>query len=197
METALVAPMFLSTVLFMFEYGLVFRDYLTVNDSIADAAKVGALQGGKLSSTGDSADFTIVSTIRQTAANIPQKWISRIVVFNAGPSTLGAPLNQVPALCKTGASSTILRCNVYSDTFTALYKAQTGDGNYFKCLSSGDIACGWPPTPTARPNGPKNANIEYVGVYIKLDRKLLTGLFGSTFTLEQAAIQRIEPGQLT
>ncbi len=198
METSIIAPFFLLVVFFLMEAGLVYRDYLATGDTVSDAVKFGAMQGGKLTPTGASADFTMMTAIRQGLANIPQSWVQRIVIYKANAASAGTPVAQVPAACKTGLSSTTYKCNVYSDTFTAFYRAQQGDSTYFSCVSGlPEPACGWPPTAASRPDGPKNANIAYVGVYVKVSRRMMTGLFGRTFTFEVAGIQRVEPGQLT
>lgn len=194
LEALFVAPLLAMIFLFIFEYGLIFRDYLTVGDATSDAAKFASIQGNKLTSAGNTADYTAVALLRQNLANIPPSWLDRIVIFRAGSAAGGSPLSQVPAGCKTGASSAALKCNVYTTVYDAFRNVQTGNTAPFTCTGS-QPACGW--NPTSRKDGPTTADVEYLGIYIKVDRPKLTGLFGQNFTLEIATIQRLEPGQLT
>ncbi|MEZ5144367.1 MAG: TadE/TadG family type IV pilus assembly protein [Acidimicrobiales bacterium] len=196
-EAAFITPVLLVLVLGMLEYGLLFRDYLTVSDAAANGARVGAIQGPDTSVAGDTADQAIVASIREDLANIRYTSIDRIVVFRAGPPGAGAPLAQVPESCKTGAAprgDTVARCNIYA-AYDAFLAVQAPDPAYFKCGGANAVACGW--DPTGRVDGPKIADIEYLGVYLKLDRPMVTGVFGRRTTLEVASIVRLEPGQLT
>ena len=190
-EAAFITPILLFMLFSMLEFGLVYRDYLMVSDTVSNGAKVGAIQGPRLTASGYSADHSIVSSIRQNTANIPVEWIDRIVVFRSNAPGAGGPLAQVPSACKTAASS-VTGCNIY-DPVSAFIAVQNGTAGYFQCSGTGP-ACGWPPT--SRKNGPRIVDIEYLGVYVKLNRPLVTGIFGNDFELEVAAVQRLEPGSL-
>jgi hypothetical protein len=193
-EAAFLTPIFFFLLFGLLEFGLIFRDYLTVSDSVQAAAKVGSIQGPRESAAGNSADHTMMTSLRQNLANIPIEWIDRIVIFRSNAPGSGGPLAQVPAVCKTAlVSQTGARCNIY-DPQDAFLAVQNGTADYFKCISSGNVACGWPPQD--RKNGPKVFNIEYLGVYVKLDREMVTGVFGDNFEVEIAAVQRLEPGEL-
>ncbi len=195
METAIVAPFFMFIVLGIMEYGLIFRDLLTLGDAIADSAKFGAIQGGGVTSSGDTADYTMMNLLRQNLAAVPAAWVSKVIIYKGASADAGTPIKQVPPTCRDNSvSSTAAKCNVYPPT-DAFREVQNANSAYFKCVAGVGKACGW--NPVTRKNGPKNADIEYVGVYVKLVRPMPTKLFGSTFTLEQANIQRIEPGELS
>lgn len=193
-EAAFVAPVMLTILAGLLEYGLVYRDLLTITDAAMEGAKVGSIQGPNPTTTGTNADYSIVATVRQDLAVIPYTWIDRIVVFRGFPPAAGDALRQVPPSCKTGAygADSGNKCNVY-DPYSAFLAVQSGNASYFVC-SGGNTSCGW--NPTARVNGPKWNNIEYLGVYVKLKRPMLTGLFGTEKTIEAAAIFRLEPGAL-
>jgi len=192
-ETALITPILLVLLLAIFEYGILFRDKLTTTNAVTDATKFGAIQGPVLTPGGASADYTVVNLARQNLAAIPPSWIKRVVVFKAGPSGLGDPLSQVPAACKTATSSSA-GCNVYLVP-EAFIQIEAGNTDYFKCGGPYTIACGW--DPQNRRNGPKVGNVEYLGVYIEISRPEFSNLIPKTERLEVAAIQRLEPGQLS
>ena len=45
-------------------------------------------------------------------------------------------------------------------------------------------------------DGPRTADVEFLGVYIRYEHDYITGFFGRTFTIERASIMRLEPGDL-
>ena len=65
-------------------------------------------------------------------------------MFKADDATVGSAISQVPSSCKSGPSSPLLECN-YDRPTDALLAVQNGDADYFKCLATGDPACGWDP----------------------------------------------------
>jgi hypothetical protein len=188
-ETALVTPVFLLLVFGILEFGLVFRAYLAVGDTASEGARVGAIQGPDPTTAGANADFSIVKAVRENTASLELDSIERIVVFRGAPSSAGAPLDQVPDACKDGAS-VAGSCNVYPAR-ASFYAVQEGDTDYFDC-SAGGLSCAW--DPSTRNNGPRVADIEYLGVYIRYRHPFATGLFGNELNLEAASILRLEPG---
>ncbi|MFN8041530.1 MAG: TadE/TadG family type IV pilus assembly protein [Acidimicrobiales bacterium] len=198
-EAALITPVLLVLLLGMLDTAYLYRDYLTSGEAVADGAKVGAIQGNKTTSTGATADYTIIAAMRQDTATLRPADIDRIVIFKANASTYGSPLAQVPAQCKTSAGPVTNTCNVYVP-LVAFYQVQTGNADYFKCLAGGQPACGWNPllttAPSGRPDGPTPYDIAYLGVYMKLKHKNLTGLLGASKDIEVASIARLEPGNI-
>jgi Flp pilus assembly protein TadG len=203
-ETAFVAPVLLFFFMGTIEYGMFYRDYLNVSAATSDGAKYGAIQGPDPGAGGVSADYTIMKTIRNNIGTLQISSIDRIVVFQANSSASGKPLDQVPTACKTAtASSTVLKCNVYRIagvplTASAFVQLDANNAAFFDCNTVGDAACGWPPdgVPTTRKNGPKVVDIQYLGVYIKINRAKITGVVPMPGVLEIASIQRLEPGEL-
>ncbi len=195
-ETALIAPILLYVILSIFEFGLVYRDYLTVTDAATDGAKTGSVVGKYTDPSGQNGDFAAIAIVRQDLANLSIRSIERIVIFAGVPAAAGDPVSQVPPSCKSGnfGPQPGARCNVYNP-YDAFRAVQSGDTGYFTCAGGGESACGW--NPATRKDGPKWYDIEYFGMYIKVDRPLLTGLFGSTYEVEAAAVVRLEPGQLS
>ena len=192
-EAALVSPIFLLVVFGVFEFGLAYRDVLTVGDAATEGARVGAIQGPDVTPNGETADFSVVNAIRDGLAGLDPNNIGTIVVFKAGPVTSGPAISQVPAACRNGPTSTSSHCNTYPPV--AAYAAiQSGDVDYFKCIRVGDPACGW--NPVNRVDGPLTADVEFLGVFVRYRHTYVTGFFGRSFTIERAAIMRLEPGEL-
>ncbi len=222
LEFALVAPVFLLIVFAVLEFGLVYRDSLTVSDAVNDAARTGAIQGPNVGAQDDdpdpsplppgslpnaTADFVTVKKLRQGLGLIPVEWIKRIVIFKAqDPVVYGSADEQLSQSCKdgigspgSGAPDYIGACNVYDaeDAFRA-YEAKTT--SYFNCaLSAASPECDWPRTVrSAEPFNPvrvpPNPGPDYLGVWVEIERPFLTGLFGEQFNLSDSAIVRLEPG---
>jgi hypothetical protein len=189
LETLLVFPVAMAIFLGIFEFGLIYRDVLTTNDAVGTGARAGAVVGPRVTASGSNADYVIMRSVRESLGSIPTEWIDHIVVFKSNPPGAGGPLAQVPASCRAG-TPVAGRCNVY-DPQDAFLAVQSGNAAYFDCPGSGP-ACSWPPQ--SRENGPTINDIEYLGVYIRLERPYISGLFGDMFTIEQAAVVRLEPG---
>lgn len=186
----LVAPVFFAIVLGIFEFGLIYRDVLTTSDAVANGARSGAVIGPRTTDSGVSADFEIIRQIRNSMGTVSIDSIDRIVVFKAQGPGAGSAVAQVPNECKYGGSVADL-CNVY-DPANAFLAVDTGNNAFFECPTG--RACSW--RPASRRNGPTAAAIDYLGVYVRIDRPYVTGLFGDRFTIEQAFVVRLEPGML-
>lgn len=191
LETLLVAPLFFMLILGVLEFGLVYRDVLTTSDAVSNGARTGAVIGPRLTASGVNADFEVIRQVRNSLGSIPVEWVDRIVIFKASGPGAGGAAAQVPNACKTGGSVAGV-CNVY-DPANAFLAVDTGNNAFFANCPSGR-SCAW--RPASRRNGPTSAEIDYLGVWIRLDRPYVTGLFGDQFTIEQAYIVRLEPGML-
>jgi hypothetical protein len=208
-EAALVAPVLLILLLGVFEYGVVFRDLLGASDAADTGAKYGAIQGPDLArlTAADGSeigmvapDYTIMLNTRAGLAGVSPSAIDRIVVFKAGPSSRGTPAEQVPEACKTSTVSIAGVCNVYLQP-RAFREIEAGNLAYFDgdALAAagqcpGFASCGW--RPSAREDGPDPRIIDYLGVYIRLEREVITGIIPVPRTLEVAAVHRLEPGPI-
>ena len=92
-EAALVSPIFILLVFGVLEFGVAYRDVLTVGDATTDAARVGAIQGPDVTPEGETADYSIVNAVRDGLAGLKPSNIEAIVVFKKalkkrGDSTL-------------------------------------------------------------------------------------------------------------
>ncbi len=205
-ETALLAPIFVVILFAIIEFGLVFRDTLSIGDAVSDAVRWEAVQGPDPreiefpEGSGDfyqvSADYSAVRAVREATSGIRPEEIDRIVVYKVDPVDLRQNLSAidlVPDACKTGTSSPANSCNVYpaKEAFLAVQEGQT---DYFECISGVGLACGW--DPFTRNDGPAANAIDYVGVYVKMRHDYVTGMFGKTYDFDRAKVLRLEPGEV-
>ncbi len=190
-ELAIVGLLVLTFLLAIFEFGLLFRDNLTTNDAVADATRIGAIMGPDVTTDGRNADFEIVSAVRQGLSAMDSAQVRYVVIFK-GTGTSDPASDQVPAQCKAGTSIAGI-CNAYpaDAAFTAVENADVG---YFSCpvVPIAKIACRWPAS--GRKDGPTSADVETVGVYVRVEKAGYTGLFADRWTIERASTIRLEPG---
>ncbi len=195
-ETALIAPVFFALIFGVLEMGYLLRDYQIVSSAANETTRVLALLGPVSGEDGSSPDYQAIRALRDATGSLDPDWIERVVIFEApGPSSGLSADDQVPATCKAGTSVAGV-CNVYNDPYDAFLAVEAGAADYFDCDETPTgPACAL--LPEDRENGPTVDDIEHLGVWIRVQRPYITGLFGSTLTLDQASVARIEVGELT
>lgn len=186
LETAIIAPVFFLLIFAVFEFGLFFRDSLTLSDAAADAARIGAIIGQDSDSTIVNADFQMMKKIREATASIDVGNIERIVFFQATGSAAADPLQQITAACRRGVQTQ--RCVVYEDPIAAFVAVQNNNAAFFQCT---EPCYG----PAERNEGPNPANIHFLGVYVRMSHPSVTGILADR-TIEQASVVRLEPGSV-
>lgn len=178
LEAALLTPVFMVLVIGMLEYGLVYRDYLSLNSATSSGARSLAIFGND-----SMADYNLLQALKKDLSAIPESSITKIAVFKADSGTD----TTTWASCKYGSSITN-RCNVYIPADWNRNKTL-----YFGCTPPGAIDKYWCPTSrkTAVADPP-----DYGGVYIRVVHPYISKLFGSSVTMESFVITRLEPQSL-
>lgn len=191
-ELSIVALVVFVTILALIEFGLVFRDNLTATDAVADATRIGGVVGPGVGSNGGNADYEIVRSVREGLAAMNDSDIEHVVVFRASGGSQSAD-EQLPDACKEGTALTGI-CNVYP-TAAAFAAVEAANTAYFDCPAS-DVgpACAW--DPADRSDGTDGSPIDNLGVYVRIERDAVTGLFADSFTITRAQTTRLEPGNL-
>ena len=191
LEIAILSSIVFFLLFAVLEFGLLFRDQLTAQDAVGDAARLGAIMGPDVAADGTNADFQVIKSVREGLGSIPPGWVQRVVVFQGSAAGAGSPTDQLPATCKNG-TPIAGRCNVY-DPNAAFAAVEAGDVNFFNCaVNPSSPACPW--RPELRDDGPQPANVQYLGVFVRISRPSLTGVFAPTFTIDRAFVLRLEPG---
>ena len=174
LEFALVAPVLLLLTFGAFEYGMFFKDYLTVSNITRTGARVGSAAGSSA-----DADYQILQAVKAAAAALPggsdgiqQITIYRSTAAGGGPS----------ATCQT-ASSAADRCNVYTASAFTQPVARFGCG-------AGSIDAAW--CPTTREDS-QAVGPDFVGVWVRTTHGFVTKLFGTSKTITDHVVMRIEP----
>ena len=173
-EAAFVTPIFFTLVLGVAEIGLAMNDYLALTASVRAGARVASASGADW-----NADYNILQAVKRESSALESTNISYIVVYK--PSAFGeAPT----ATCQGGVDVTNV-CNVYTPSDWNRPKTDFG------CLSSQDLDRYW--CPSNRKITLSGSGTDYVGVWVKIDHKWVTKMFGSDKTLTDSSVIRIEP----
>lgn len=193
-ETALIAPVLFALVFGIIEMGYMLRDYQVSSDAVSDGSRVGALMGPQSAVDGTPPDYHIIRSLREATGSLPSNWITRVVIFQApGPPSGLSAEDQTPAQCRSGVAVAGV-CNVYNDPTEAFQAVEDADLEYFTCPDS-EVACDW--EASTRQNGPTVDAVDYIGVWMRVERPYITGLFGTSLTLDHASVVRLEVGSLT
>ena len=174
LEFALVVPLLLMLTFGTFEFGLFFKDYLTVSNTTRAGARVGSAAG-----SGADADYQILQAVKAASAALPggANSIEQISIYKS-TSVGGGPTTTCRA-----TSSAADKCNVYTASAFSQPLSKFGCG-----LGSVDFA--WCPTTRSDSQalGP-----DFIGVWVKTTHGFVTKMFGSSTTITDHVVMRIEP----
>jgi hypothetical protein len=175
-EFTIVLPVFLLLVFAILEFGLGFNSLLSAYNTSRSSARVASAMGNEPES-----DFATVGAAVKAANAAVTGDLVRIVVFRAtGPDT------AVPAACTTAAVGVAGTCNVYLPaSFSApeaAYGCGVGELDAFWCPSNRKVAL-------TGADGPP----DYIGVYVEVRHRMLTGMFGGERVIADQTVMRVEP----
>lgn len=175
-EAAVILPVLILVIVGVIEFGLAFKDYLTVSYLSREGARIGALAGDDL-----EADCAIVTGLGALAAGNDLERITRIEIYKADPNTGAQGSDYNVATYVPGKDPTT--CTVPMDP--------VNDGWAFTQVGSG-----WDPSSRDVSVGATGgATLDIIGVRIILDRSWITtfGPFKGTATVDESTITRMEP----
>ncbi len=209
-EAAFVTFPFFLLIFGVMEMGFLFRNYLTVSNTAAQAARAASVYGADR-----DADFQILRSADHGIGAMGLDDLEFVVVWRAS-----GPSDTVPDACKTASQGpvtadpvdavqydpTVHQCNRYVPAdFAKPYKLDTdSDGipdtetDFFGCTSSSDnIDRAWCPMSRMDSLSDQRTATElgtdYVGIFVQAQHGFLTGFFQNTTTLSATKIIRIEP----
>jgi TadE-like protein len=174
LEFALVAPVLLLLTFGAFEYGMFFKDYLTVSNTTRAGARVGSAAGSSA-----DADYQILQAVKAAATALPggSNSIQQISIYRSAAAG-GGPTNT----CQS-TSSAADRCNVYTAAAFAQPVSKFGCG-------PGSIDAVW--CPTTREDS-QAVGPDHIGVWVRTTHGFVTKLFGTAKTITDHVVMRIEP----
>ena len=164
-EFALVLPILVLLVFGIIEFGMTFRDTLT----IASTTRSGARTASALSRDPQFNTAT-VAAVTQAVGSLPSTSIQQLWIYKADPNGSGLPVGQ------SGFSSGCSSCSIWNWNSTT---------NQF-VLSGTSV---WDPATQDACAGTSDS----VGIYLKVNHQFVTQLFGATVTLTDHTVMRLEP----
>jgi Flp pilus assembly protein TadG len=177
-EGAIIAPLFFFLIFGVMEFGLVFRQYLTVSTASQNGTRTASTQGNLA-----DADYATLQQLQHSLTAVKSSEISYIVIFKATGTNSSMDSSPLSA-CKTASVANL--CNRYTTTdfsrpasdFGNCPSVTTGPDHYW-CPLGRNVSAAGPP--------------DYLGVYIASTYKAITGVFGKNFTFGTQTIYRLEP----
>ncbi len=180
-EMVLVVPILALIVAAVFEFGLAWRDTLTISNAMRSGARVGSNAGRER-----LADYTILKSVEAAmVGGIPTSRVQRLIVYKASTSNSRPPAS---CLAITGSGGVNGVCNVYRASDLARPVSDFGGTTSCSASAPDRYWC-----PTARQNQ-HALGADYLGVWIEVHYTWATGMFpGSGLTLRDRAVMRLEP----
>ncbi len=179
-EFVLMAPVLVLIVAAIFEFGLAFRDSMTLSNALRSGARVGSNAGRER-----EADYTILKSVEAAMTEFPTAKIERLIVYKAATSN-----SAVPAACLavSGSGGVNGSCNVYQSSDLGRPLADFTGTTSCTGTSPDRYWC-----PTARQNQ-QALGADYLGVWMQIRYEYVTNVFpGSGITIQDRAIMRLEP----
>lgn len=175
-EAAICAPIFFLVLFAVLEFGLAFRQYLTVVNSARTTTRTLSAWGNN-----GSADFEALKQFSDSMDGIKPSEIQYVVVFKAPGVRSDIETDPTLSACLVASQPGI--CNRY--TYADLNRPRT---DFTGTGSAPDAA--WPP---AGRNVSLTGPPDYVGVYVKTHYNAITAAFGKSYDFTDGVIYRMEP----
>lgn len=177
-EAAIVIPLLLLVVIAIMEYGLAFKDFLTVSYLSREGARIGALAGDDM-----TADCAILVGLGDLVTSGDLARIQEIQIYEADPNTGAQTGGYNRAVYVPGNPATLC---------TGQTGGQPGDGWNISYVGGGYDPTSRGVAVSATTGG---SNLDLIGVRVILNRNWVTGFgpFSGSSTVDESTITRMEP----
>jgi TadE-like protein len=176
-EFAIILPVLMFLLMGILEFGLLLKNLSIVTNAASAGGRAGSVES-RVSGYYDSAERAVDAILRNNGLHAD--WI---VIYKANKTT-GQPWNSAGTW--TGSTD--------FETCTAnciKYQLNTAGTGYDLIGTSGTPNPNWLSS-TQAACGPE-ASTDYLGVYVKYTHRYVTSLFGSSRTVREKAVYRLEP----
>lgn len=182
-EVVIMLPVLLMIALGVFDVGLGWKSSLTITNAARSGARVASNLG-----IDPSADKEALASLAAAISTIPTSQIDVVVIYKATGTQGVPPSGCLDSVARASGGSSTNNCNTYTGADVA--GAATSSAFTGNCSTSRDrFYC-----PSTRNNSQASvAGPDYIGVYVKVNHATKTKLFGSTMSLDDTAVMRVEP----
>jgi Flp pilus assembly protein TadG len=179
-EFALMLPILIMLAIGILEFGLGWRDSMTVSNTLRAGARVGSNAGNDR-----LADFNTIEAVESAIKAIPNTQILRLIIYKSTTANGSVPANCLSVTAPGGVNGS---CNVYSAAQISSLTAADFTGT--TCSGSAPDRY-WCPTDRISQQA---SGADYLGVYLEVDHDYVTKLFpGGGITITDNAVMRLEP----
>jgi Flp pilus assembly protein TadG len=181
-ETILMLPFLVLLMVGILEFGMAWRDSISVSAALRQSARTSASQGAS-----GSSDYYALQSLNAGLAGIPSSAIKRIVVYNATTNAAPDPtcLGMTAPSGQTGSRA----CNVYDASALLLSSASFSSSATGSCPASAVDRWFCPVTR----NVVQSSGADAVGIYIELRHDFASRIFGAGLTIKDKFVVRLEP----
>lgn len=175
-ELAIISIVLLYLIAGIADFGLAWRDKLTVENATRAGARTASNLGADR-----SADYNLLQSVKAALADLPRANIHRVVVFpsdSTGTPSSACRTNPLPVVGQT--------CNVYSAD--QLFDLTPADFTGSTCSGTAPDRF-W--CPTGRVTA--QATADYLGVWVEIHRDRMTDLLPGQTTIRSTSVMRLEP----
>jgi len=180
----LITPILVMFAIGILEYGLAWRDSITISSTLRAGARVG-------SNAGDDrlADYNTLLAVQAAVASIPSTQINKIVIFRS--TTVDG---QISTNCRNSTTGISGQCNVYTAAQLASLSqssfATNGSGASATCAAGSPDVMWCPLDRETR----QAVGTDYFGIWMQVTHPYVTRLFpGTGITIRDSTVMRIEP----
>lgn len=183
-EMILFTPILVMIAIGILEFGLAWRDSITVAGATRAGARVGSNAGNDR-----LADYNTLLAVQAAIASVPNSRINRVVIYESTTTD-----GRVPTACTNttaqGIASGTTFCNVYTGAqLASLSTANFGTTGTTCATGAWDAA--WCPLDR---QSQQSAGADYLGVWVSISHPYVTKVFpGSGLTIKDSAVMRLEP----
>ena len=180
-EMILFTPLLVMIAIGILEYGLAWRDSITVAGASRAGARVGSNAGNDR-----LADYNTLLAVQAAIASIPSARVNLVVIYKANSSN-GDPTD---ARCTAGTAVANV-CNVYTGSQLASMTAANFSGTSGSTCSSSSWDAPW--CPLGR-QSQQSIGADYLGIWVSISHPYVTRIFpGNGLTTTDKAVMRLEP----
>lgn len=186
-EAALMIPILVVIMAATFDFGVGFRNRISMQGATRNAARAAASLGPDV-----AADSFALTTLAAGLANgLTSTTLVKVIIFrtNSDGTLSNTCLTRTPSNGGAGDTTAGAQCNVYNQ-----FQVDRAVANTFVQAGSSCSNTGWDYRfcPFTRSDS-LVTNPDFLGVYLELSYTPMTKVFRSTFTLTDKIVVRIEP----
>lgn len=178
-EFAFLLPLLALMAFGVMEFGLALQDRMAVQSATRTGARVGSAAGRAV-----EADMSLLLGVGSALNDIGLGNVEWVLVYRSSTAD-----GSVPAGCMNPPRSMGGSCNAYTGAQLREVVEGTAPSSWFGC-GGGSLDLSWCP---AGRQTIQAVGADHLGVWVRARRSTLTGFFGSTLTMTDRSVMRLEP----